>query len=536
MKINLPVTGREHDYSDGRTIISITDLKGTTTYANRDFIEISGFAKEELIGRNHNVVRHPDMPPEAFADLWNTIKDGRTWRGIVKNRCKNGDHYWVNAFVTPVKDESGNIIAYQSVRTRPSREAIEAAESLYAAVRNGKAKLPPTKRRKMQGYEPLLFAQSMGAALVAFVGAYLGGGHVAKSLAIAAIAGTVTFMLGWPVLRWLFFAPMRRVERYLDRLAQGGLSEQPPKLHWLLEGWLVGMVEGVHILQARSRTVVGMIEEAGQSLSSTGSDLMHHADAALSYLRSHSEDTERASAAVQEMAHATDDIAGAAAGTAEHAIQAQHYTDHGQRILSQAVAQTQTLSTEIGEAGERVGRLGESAQQVGKVAGMIRGIAEQTNLLALNAAIEAARAGDQGRGFAVVADEVRTLASNTTEATSKIDGIINMLHDEAREAMVAMDGVRGHVDRTIEHTREAGGAFGDIRHAVDEISARANQVATSAERQSVMAGEIAQHVTAIESATTATVEMAESVHQFSIGIGQAIEQLRQAEGQFSLKR
>ncbi|MEJ2687868.1 MAG: PAS domain-containing protein, partial [Gammaproteobacteria bacterium] len=89
MKINLPVTGNERTFSENEHLLSLTDLKGIITYANRNFIEISGFPAEELQGRNHNIVRHPDMPPAAFDDLWTTLKAGKPWMGLVKNRCKN---------------------------------------------------------------------------------------------------------------------------------------------------------------------------------------------------------------------------------------------------------------------------------------------------------------------------------------------------------------------------------------------------------------------------------------------------------------
>ncbi|MDO9393377.1 MAG: PAS domain-containing protein, partial [Methylotenera sp.] len=93
MKINMPVTQHEHELKESSQIVSKTDLKGKITFVNRDFIDISGYTEEELLGQSHNIVRHPDMPPEAFADLWNTVKAGKPWIGIVKNRCKNGDYY-----------------------------------------------------------------------------------------------------------------------------------------------------------------------------------------------------------------------------------------------------------------------------------------------------------------------------------------------------------------------------------------------------------------------------------------------------------
>ena len=126
MKINLPVTQIEVPFPKGRYIVSRTDLKGAITVVNDTFVEISGFSREELIGKNHNLVRHPDMPPAAFEWLWSTVKSGRPWRGLVKNRCKNGDHYWVNALIVPVMKDD-RTIGYMSVRTEATRQEIAAA-------------------------------------------------------------------------------------------------------------------------------------------------------------------------------------------------------------------------------------------------------------------------------------------------------------------------------------------------------------------------------------------------------------------------
>ncbi|GAA5176117.1 methyl-accepting chemotaxis protein [Niveibacterium umoris] len=131
MRNNQPVTQTEYLLHDGAAIISRTDRKGQITACNEEFVEAAGFTREELIGAPHNLVRHPDMPIEAFRDLWATLKKGRPWSGMVKNRRKNGDHYWVRASVAPLPDDSG----YSSVRTRPSREEVAAAEALYARMR-----------------------------------------------------------------------------------------------------------------------------------------------------------------------------------------------------------------------------------------------------------------------------------------------------------------------------------------------------------------------------------------------------------------
>ncbi|CEP38126.1 MULTISPECIES: methyl-accepting chemotaxis protein [unclassified Halomonas] len=139
MRNNQPVSQREIELKEDDFLVSRTDTTGRITYANPAFIDISGFEHAELIGAPHNLIRHPDMPPAAFENLWQTVKTGETWRGLVKNRCKNGDHYWVNASVTPII-EDGQVVGYTSVRVQASREAIAQAEQAYAEIREGRNK------------------------------------------------------------------------------------------------------------------------------------------------------------------------------------------------------------------------------------------------------------------------------------------------------------------------------------------------------------------------------------------------------------
>jgi methyl-accepting chemotaxis protein len=140
MRTNQPVTNHEVLLEDGEIIVSKTDLQGRIIYVNHTFLEISGFTEKECIGEPHNMVRHPDMPAEAFADLWNNLKQGRPWSGYVKNRCKNGDHYWVKANATPLF-ENGQVVGYMSVREKPNREAVTACEAAYAKIRAGNSGL-----------------------------------------------------------------------------------------------------------------------------------------------------------------------------------------------------------------------------------------------------------------------------------------------------------------------------------------------------------------------------------------------------------
>ena len=123
MRNNQPVTQREISLAPSQKLISATDIHGGITYCNDAFVEISGFTREELIRAPHNLVRHPDVPPAVFAHMWSTLKQGLPWMGIVKNRCKTGDHYWVNAYVTPVFD-GNQVIGYESITWLPSNTGV----------------------------------------------------------------------------------------------------------------------------------------------------------------------------------------------------------------------------------------------------------------------------------------------------------------------------------------------------------------------------------------------------------------------------
>ena len=134
MRHNLPVVDHEYIVPDGSTLVSSTDLKGRILYCNPSFVQVSGYEKHELLGQPHNMIRHPDMPEEAFRDMWATIQGGLPWSGAVKNRRKDGSNYWVLANVTPLMGADGPT-GYMSVRTKASREQTRCAESLYATMR-----------------------------------------------------------------------------------------------------------------------------------------------------------------------------------------------------------------------------------------------------------------------------------------------------------------------------------------------------------------------------------------------------------------
>ncbi|MDQ6992357.1 MAG: methyl-accepting chemotaxis protein [Mariprofundus sp.] len=166
MRKNLPVTNNEVMMHDGQVIISATDLKGIITEVDQDFLDISGFSRAELIGKNHNIVRHPDMPAPAYKWLWDTIQAGDTWSGYVKNRCKNGDFYWVYANATPII-ENGQITGYVSVRTKPDRQGVDAAANLYREINAGRVVLGKTSLlSKLNFFSRMKIWQKLAATLL----------------------------------------------------------------------------------------------------------------------------------------------------------------------------------------------------------------------------------------------------------------------------------------------------------------------------------------------------------------------------------
>jgi aerotaxis receptor len=236
------VSNIEYEFDGRRSLYSTTDLKGKITYANPYFIEVSGFSEEELIGKPHNILRHPDMPPVAFADLWATIKSGLPWTAMVKNRRKNGDYYWVLATVTPIM-QNGVTTGYISVRTKPTREQIDAAAKLYKdendhpgrlALRQGRVVRPGRLGRLIASGQVSLgrriaLTQSFLLVVIGVLGwAAWNSGVIAGSefhipTALSAVAMTVVALF-WYYLATKVVVPFKTALRTAQGMAGGDLT------------------------------------------------------------------------------------------------------------------------------------------------------------------------------------------------------------------------------------------------------------------------------------------------------------------------
>ncbi len=266
MKINLPVTGRNVDVAPDANILSTTDLTSAITYANDDFIKISGYSRDELLGAPHNLLRHPDMPAQAFAHMWQTLKRGRSWMGLVKNRCKNGDHYWVSAYVTPVT-QNGAAVEYQSVRTRPDARQIAAAERAYAQLREGR--VARWQRLPSLGLRARIMALTSSVlAVVLGIEAWLRPESMGiEAAALVAGSGACALGVGW-LLR-----PLERLTERARLIADNPLSQG------IYTGRRdqFGQIEfALQMLEAQVGAVVGRIGDASQRLAGHAAQLVDH--------------------------------------------------------------------------------------------------------------------------------------------------------------------------------------------------------------------------------------------------------------------
>ena len=223
MRINEPVTDHEIKLVNGQELVTKTDLNGVLTFINLAFIEISGFSEEDLMGQNHNIVRHPDMPTQAFKDLWSTLKLGRPWSKLVKNRCKNGDYYWVKAHVTPVF-RNGEMVEYMSVRTRPTEAEIEASAKLYAQLRKEEVTLAEPESIPEQNLSKGL-AKNAGTAVVAALvinaGLYLLG-MPDITLMAGPIAACLVFFIGaQSFIKQNVINQLKQVREHLQEVSSG---------------------------------------------------------------------------------------------------------------------------------------------------------------------------------------------------------------------------------------------------------------------------------------------------------------------------
>ena len=495
MRLNLPVTSVEQTFGDDQRLISATDIASNITYCNAEFAAMSGFSQAELIGSPHNLVRHPDMPAVVFQQMWQYLKAGQSWMGIVKNRCKNGNFYWVSAYVTPIL-EGGRLVGYESVRVKPSREQVRRAETLYARLREGKAAVPAGRRLA-------LLAQVMAVPL----------------LAGAAAIGAQQLLPGWPshgITLGLFGVlglwAHQRLGRQLAQIVQGSSNTFADPVVALTYSDALGPAAQLQMIliseEARLKTALTRLSDLAVQMSEAARDsssLSRHTESALLEQRA---ETDMTATAMTEMTASIAEVARHVQETAGEAHTATQLAGQGSAVADSMREAIQLLASTVSQINQAVTHLAGQTQDISLAAEVIRAIAEQTNLLALNAAIEAARAGEQGRGFAVVADEVRALASKTRQSTVQIQGIIESLRAGADQAVsIASLGI-DEAQHGVARVLEAQQALQGIRVAVERISDMSQQMAAASQEQSSVAEEVCAQINSVASTVQHTAQNA----------------------------
>lgn len=494
----MPVTNKECDYPSNYVLVSSTDVKGRITFVNDAFCEVAGYTREELIGAPHNLIRHIDVPPAVFADMWANLKQGNSWMGIVKNRCKSGDHYWVSAHVSPLIDNQ-KIIGYESVRRKATREEIHHAQSIYDRINAGKGLLP-TKTKLLayltnHTWPVLFFFVLLGIISL-----------LTNSLALQ-IAGPVVALLGF-ILSWVQSESLNATASALPVEANNPIGQY---LYTKSVG-LKAAIPFAHIhQQAAADTFRYRLKEGAAQLRKRAAGAKESVTGNLANFNQQRHTFQSIVSASSQVLASANDVSDHVGKAVEATGEVEVASRESQSLAKVTGDTMREVYNEILAAKKVVEILASQSDGINTVVNSISDIAEQTNLLALNAAIESARAGEAGRGFAVVADEVRALAIRTQEATQNIHKMTETLKSNTVEVTKTIDKGAAVAHDGVDKVTLVAEKMKDIEVSISRIVEMTSQINVSSEEQASVARDLNNQMQEVDGLSLRSIESAESI-------------------------
>ena len=495
------VTQNEYPLDDDTTLMSTTDVHSYITHANDTFVQVSGYQLDELTGQPHNMVRHPDMPKAAFADMWYTLQQGEPWSGIVKNRRKNGDHYWVRANAVPMV-RRGQVTGYMSIRTRATAEEIAAVEPLYRALNDGRCKKRIHKGLVVgKGWLGKLPAMPLRWRVRSVMAVLFAG--LAATLAVTSAgwlplaAAAVVMLMGTLLFEQQIVRPIENVARQALKVATG---ERNSVQHLNRSDELGLTLRAVGQLGLMCRWLINDVSSQVVSVRD-GSDRLAQGNEDLN------DRTRQTVANVQQTVATMNQMAASVQSNSETAAEVDKLSVAASSAATKGGNAMQTVVKTMDD-------IADSTQRIGSITSLINDIAFQTNILALNAAVEAARAGEQGKGFAVVAGEVRHLASRSASAANDIRKLI--------------DASASKVQSGSEQVHAAGRTMDDIVVQVKNVTQLIAQISHATSEQATGLSELTRAVAELDSITQKNADLVEESAHISAMVKHRAGRLKDA--------